>query len=67
MNLNVQNLTQKRNKLRTSARNASTLAVAERELADQQHLVAHNLEILAEDLADQVTAVEVEIRAADTP
>jgi hypothetical protein len=63
MSTNAQNLTRKRNKLKASAVEASTLAHAERELADQQHLVAHNLERLADDLSDQVKAVDAEIKS----
>ena len=66
MSSNAQNLTRKRNKLKASAKEASTLAQAERELADQQHLAARNLELLAEYLTDQVTAVEAEIQAIET-
>jgi hypothetical protein len=61
----TQNLTRKRNKLKASATEASALAIAERELADQQHLVAHNLERLADDLSDQVKAVDAEIKATE--
>ena len=66
MTTNVQNLTRKRNKLKASATEASTLAQAERKLADQQHLVAHNLEVLADDLVGQVNAVDAEIKAIET-
>ncbi|UJW85672.1 hypothetical protein [Devosia sp. SL43] len=61
----TKDLTRKRNKLKASATEASTLAQAERVLADQQHLVAHNLERLADDLTVQVTAVEAEIKAIE--
>jgi|GEM_PF-1694792 hypothetical protein len=66
MTTNAQSLNLKRNKLKASAAEASTLAQAERMLADQQHEVAHNLELLAEDLTVQVTAVEAELQAIKT-
>lgn len=56
-------LTLKRDKLKTSAAEASKLAHVERQLADQQHLVAHNLERLASDLTSQVKIVDAEIKA----
>ena len=46
----TRDLKRKQDKLQTSATEAASLARAERVLADQQHSVAHNLELLAEDL-----------------
>jgi heme oxygenase len=65
MTSNTESLTRKRNKLKASAAVASTLAHAERELADQQHLVAHNLERLADDLSGQVKTVEAELKSIE--
>lgn len=61
-------LTRKRKELAESAQTATDLAVKERRLADEQHLVAHQLETLADDLSEQVSAVEAEIEAhSETP
>jgi hypothetical protein len=60
----TQILIRKRDKLKASALEAGKLAVAERLLADQQHLVASNLEVLADDLTVQVTAADAEISVA---
>lgn len=65
MPTNTRTLTRKRNQLQNSAAEASTLAQAERVLADQQHSVAHNLELLADDLNEQAIAVEAEIQAIE--
>ena len=62
----TRDLKRKQDKLQTSATEAASLARAERVLADQQHSVAHNLELLAEDLSDQAVAVEAEIEAIET-
>jgi hypothetical protein len=56
-------LTQKRDDLAAAAQTAIDLASKERTLADEQHIVAHELEKLADNLTDQVVAVEVAIEA----
>jgi hypothetical protein len=66
MPMTTQNLLLKRNQLKASATKATKLAAAERSLADEQHLVAQNLECLAEDLTVQVIAVEAELRDAQS-
>ena len=58
-------LSKKRNLLKASARTAKKLAKVERILADSQHEVARNLEDLADNLVEQVAAVETEMDAAE--
>jgi hypothetical protein len=60
-----QRLSDKRDLLKVSAKRASTLAKAERKIADNQHEVAHHLENLADELAVQVTNIEAEIHTVD--
>lgn len=67
MKTTEQNISQKSNILKASAKQVATLALAERKLADQQHLLAHRLEILADDLNEQAAEVEGEMKATDTP
>jgi hypothetical protein len=56
-------LTQKRDDLAAAAQTAIDLASKERTLADEQHIVAHQLENLADNLTDQVVAAEAAIEA----
>lgn len=58
----IQYATHHKDPLKDFATRASKLAVAERILADQQHMVALDLKVLADELTDQVTAVETENR-----
>lgn len=55
-------LIKKRDKLQTSVFEAAQLATTERDLADRQHLAAHMLEKLADDLEQQLSVVEAEIK-----
>lgn len=55
-------LIKKRDKLQISVDAAGHLATTERELADKQHLAAHMLEKLTDDLEEQLMAVEAEIK-----
>ena len=58
-----QALARKRHALVDGALSASSLAKKERELADEQHVVAHQLEALSEELREEAAAVSDEIAA----
>lgn len=65
MQMTTRSLAAKRDKLKGSAKAATKLAQTERSLADEQHLVASQLEILADGLDEQVIAIEAELLQAD--
>ena len=65
--MSTRNLAAKRDKLKKSAKAATTLAHSERLIADEQHALAGQLEVLASGLDEQVSAIEAEMAASTMP